>query len=87
MVVAWAGAPHLVRILAPYSGVLPAHCVRRVRAGKEDLPMARKPNYSFERMERERADAKKAAEKAAAKAEKRAAARGEAPSDEPQDEG
>ena len=39
--------------------------------------MARKPNYSFERMERERADAKKAAEKAAAKAEKRAAARGE----------
>lgn len=36
--------------------------------------MARKPNYSFERMERERADAKKAAEKAAAKAEKKAAA-------------
>ena len=34
--------------------------------------MARKPNYSFERQERERADAKKAAEKAAAKAEKRA---------------
>jgi hypothetical protein len=30
--------------------------------------MARKPNYSFERQERERADAKKAAEKAAAKA-------------------
>ena len=28
--------------------------------------MARKPNYSFERQERERADAKKAAEKAAA---------------------
>jgi hypothetical protein len=37
-------------------------------------PMARKPNYSFERQERERADAKKAAEKAAAKAEKKAAA-------------
>lgn len=37
--------------------------------------MARKPNYSFERMERERAEAKKAAEKAAAKAEKRAAAK------------
>ena len=34
--------------------------------------MARKPNYSFERQERERADARKAAEKAAAKAEKRA---------------
>ena len=47
--------------------------------------MARKPNYSFERMERDRADAKKAAEKAAAKAEKRAAARGEKPADEPQD--
>ena len=47
--------------------------------------MARKPNYSFERMERERADAQKAAEKAAAKAEKRAAARGEKPADEPQD--
>jgi hypothetical protein len=41
--------------------------------------MARKPNYSFERQERERADARKAAEKAAAKAEKRAAARGERP--------
>mgnify|MGYP002660970959 CR=1 FL=1 len=36
--------------------------------------MSRKPNYSFERQERERADAKKAAEKAAAKAEKKAAA-------------
>jgi len=35
--------------------------------------MARKPNYSFERQERERAEAKKAAEKAAAKAEKKAA--------------
>ena len=32
--------------------------------------MARKPNYSFERQERDRADAKKAA----AKAEKKAAA-------------
>lgn len=41
--------------------------------------MARKPNYSFERQERERAEARKAAEKAAAKAEKRAAARGERP--------
>ena len=35
--------------------------------------MARKPNYSFERQERERADAKKAAEKAAKKAERKAA--------------
>ena len=41
--------------------------------------MARKPNYSFERMERERADAARKAEKAAAKAEKKAARdRGEA---------
>lgn len=48
--------------------------------------MARKPNYSFERMERERADAKKAAEKAAAKAEKRAAARGEKTDEEPEPE-
>ncbi len=35
--------------------------------------MARKPNYSFERQERERAEAKKAEAKAAAKAAKRAA--------------
>ncbi|CAN5257031.1 hypothetical protein BH09PSE1_BH09PSE1_29720 [soil metagenome] len=35
--------------------------------------MARKPNYRFERQERDRADAKKAAEKAAKKAEKKAA--------------
>jgi hypothetical protein len=35
-------------------------------------PMARKPNYSFERQERERAAAIKAAEKAAAKAERKA---------------
>ncbi|SFS35470.1 MULTISPECIES: hypothetical protein [Brevundimonas] len=48
--------------------------------------MARKPNYSFERQERERAEARKAAEKAAAKAEKRAAARGERP-EPPADEG
>ena len=40
--------------------------------------MARKPNYSFERQERERADAKKAAEKAAKKAEKKAQAAWEA---------
>ena len=36
--------------------------------------MARKPNYSFERQERERAAALKAAEKAAAKAERKAEA-------------
>ena len=35
--------------------------------------MARKPNYSFERQERDRADAKKAEAKAAAKAAKKAA--------------
>ncbi|WAC58589.1 hypothetical protein [Brevundimonas sp. SL130] len=35
--------------------------------------MARKPNYSFERQERDRAAAIKAAEKAAAKAERKAA--------------
>ena len=33
--------------------------------------MARAPNYSFERMERDRAKAKKAAEKAEAKREQR----------------
>jgi hypothetical protein len=33
--------------------------------------MARTPNYSFERMERDRAKAKKAAEKAEAKREQR----------------
>jgi hypothetical protein len=43
-------------------------------APKKGNSMARKPNYSFERQERDRADAKKAAEKAAAKAEKKAAA-------------
>ncbi|MFK0298315.1 hypothetical protein ACIQTU_03755 [Brevundimonas sp. NPDC090276] len=35
--------------------------------------MTRKPNYSFERQERERAEAKKAEAKAAAKAAKKAA--------------
>jgi hypothetical protein len=54
-------------------------------AQQEKEEMARKPNYSFERQERDRADAKKAAEKAAAKAEKRAAARGDKPEDAPQD--
>jgi len=44
--------------------------------------MARKPNYSFERQERDRADAKKAEAKAAAKAAKKAAkAGGEAEDD------
>jgi hypothetical protein len=40
--------------------------------------MARKPNYPFERMERERAKAAKVAEKAAAKAAQRERARAEA---------
>ncbi len=40
--------------------------------------MARKPNYAFERQEREKADAEKTARKAAAKqAKKDAKARGE----------
>lgn len=52
--------------------------------------MARKPNYPFERMERERQKAAKLAEKARAKAEareRRAAESGEAPpaADEEQD--
>jgi hypothetical protein len=47
---------------------------KRGSAKRKSPPMARKPNYSFERQERDRADAKKAAEKAAAKAEKKAAA-------------
>ena len=52
--------------------------------------MARKPNYSFERMERDRADAAKKAEKAAAKAEKKAQAawekgEGPNPNDKPED--
>ena len=38
--------------------------------------MARKPNYSFERMERERAKANKLAEKAAAKRDQRDRERG-----------
>lgn len=42
-----------------------------------ETPMARKPNYSFERQERERAAAKKAADKAALKAERKAEAAGE----------
>lgn len=44
--------------------------------------MARKPNYSFERQERERADAKKAEAKAAAKAAKKAAKTGGESDDE-----
>ena len=48
--------------------------------------MARKPNYSFERQERDRADAKKTAEKAAAKAEKRAQQQAEKGTGEPQED-
>jgi hypothetical protein len=46
--------------------------------------MARKPNYPFERMERERQKAAKKAEKARAKAEARA--RGETPVEGLEDE-
>lgn len=45
--------------------------------------MARKPNYNFERMERERLKANKAAAKATAKREARE--RGQEPGAEPQD--
>ena len=56
-------------------GVRLQRFLRPARARQEKVPpMARKPNYSFERQERDRADAKKAADKAAAKAEKKAAA-------------
>lgn len=52
--------------------------------------MARKPNYPFERMERERQKAAKAAEKARAKAEQRERARtaagGQAPPAESSDD-
>jgi len=59
------------------AAALPALSPRDARQRQQEekeTPMARKPNYSFERQERERADARKAAEKAAAKAEKKAAA-------------
>ena len=46
--------------------------------------MARKPNYPFERMERERLKAAKVAEKARAKAEARERARAEANGETPQ---
>lgn len=42
--------------------------------------MARKPNYNFERMERDRAKAAKLAEKAAAKREQREQGRAQAES-------
>ena len=44
--------------------------------------MARKPNYSFERHERDRAKAAKLAEKAEAKRQQRERDRGEVTSDE-----
>ena len=57
------------------ANILRSRSAPRASAKNEkEPPMARKPNYSFERQERDRADAKKAAEKAAAKAEKKAAA-------------
>ena len=43
--------------------------------------MARKPNYNFERAERDRLKAKKVADKAAAKREQREAARAPEPGD------
>ncbi len=49
--------------------------------------MARKPNYQFERMERDRQKAAKAAEKAAEKARAKQAAAGELPADPKSDEG
>lgn len=45
--------------------------------------MARKPNYSFERKERDRLKAEKLAEKAAAKRRQREAALGETPQADP----
>jgi hypothetical protein len=45
--------------------------------------MARKPNYQFERMERDRAKAAKAAEKAAEKARERERAAGDQPGQAP----
>jgi len=45
--------------------------------------MARKPNYPFERMERERLKAAKVAEKARAKAEARERSRAEASGEAP----
>lgn len=47
--------------------------------------MARKPNYDFERKERERQKAAKAAEKAAEKAAKRPAPEDGQPSDDTDD--
>lgn len=73
-----ATAPGTVR-RAPVPSALPALPQREARQRHErETSMARKPNYSFERMERDRADAKKAAEKAAKKAEKKAQAAWEA---------
>ncbi len=45
--------------------------------------MARKPNYKFERLERERAKAEKKAARAKAKAERAAQREGEQPEDAP----
>ena len=48
--------------------------------------MARKPNYNFERMERDRAKERKTAEKAALKAEARERERAEKAGAPPEDE-
>lgn len=50
-----------------------------------DNDIARKPNYDFERRERERNKAAETAKKAQAKAEKRAAGQGTADAAEPAD--
>lgn len=49
-------------------------CSSRNRTGATDIP--RKPNYDFERREREKAKAVESAKKAQAKADKRAAGHG-----------
>jgi hypothetical protein len=49
--------------------------------------MARKPNYQFERMERDRAKAAKAAEKAAEKAAAKHREQDQAAGGEPSDDG
>jgi hypothetical protein len=54
--------------------------IRSRKIGATDIP--RKPNYEFERRERERTKAAESAKKAQAKAEKRAAEQGTADADQ-----
>lgn len=53
--------------------------------GSGAVVIAKKPNYDFERRERERNKAAEAAKKAQAKADKRAAEQGAANADDPGD--